>query len=108
MARTMNYQPGVVSPAKPARKTPQRRKAPDEWRAINRAHRVKDGRPLILAVPDPRRPGEHIIGEGYWHAQAKSWWWANTAPGLPGCAAIDDLVGTPEAWMPMPSAPAIA
>lgn len=107
MARKLNYAPGELTPAKPKRKTPQRRKGPDEWRAINRSFRVKDGRSLILAVPDPRRPGEHIVGEAYWHVETAAWWWANTAPGVPGCDAIEDVYGAPEAWMPMPSAPAL-
>jgi hypothetical protein len=87
---------------KPARTRTSRRKKPDEWRAINRSHRVKDGRALILAVPNPRRPGNFIIGEGYWCRRTGAWWWANTAHGLPGCDAITDIYDmTGAMWMPM-------
>jgi hypothetical protein len=37
-------------------------KKPDEWRVINRSHKVKDGRALLLAVPDR-------VGPAGW-----SWW----------------------------------
>jgi hypothetical protein len=90
---------------KTRRKTQSRRKKPDEWRAINRSHKAKDGRALLLAVPAPRRPGKLVVVEGYWCGQTHAWWLANTAPGLPGCDAIADVYGEPEMWMPMVQPP---
>jgi hypothetical protein len=91
---------------RPARKDKPRRKRADEWRALNRSHKVKDGRQLILAIRDPRRPGERLIGQGYWHAKVGGWWWANTGPDLPGCDAINDVYDmTGASWCPMPVMP---
>ena len=94
-----------LKPRKPARRKQPCRKKPDEWRAINRSHKVKDGRPLLLAVPDPRRPGKHIVVEGYWCANTQAWWPANWASGLPGCDPLRDVYGEPTMWMPMPAPP---
>ena len=90
----------------PKSRKPSKRKGADEWRALNRSHRVKDGRALLLAVPDPRRPGNFIIGEAYFHVAAGAWFWANTSPDLPGCDAITDVFNmTGALWMPMVSPP---
>lgn len=89
---------------KPRRKTQSRRKAPWEWRALNRSHKVKDGRALLLAVQDPRRPGHYVIGEAYWHVEARAWYWANTAPSVAGCDPISDVYELAGGmWMPMPA-----
>ena len=92
---------------KPAKRKQSRRKAADEWRAINRAARVKDGRSVLLAVPHPRRAGELLVIEGYWCTATKAWWPANCASGVPGCEPISDMYGAPVKWMPMPPAPAL-
>lgn len=92
-----------LRPKKTARRSQSRRKAPWEWRALNRSHKVKDGRALLLAVQDPRRPGHYLIGEAYWSTEGKGWYWANTAPGLAGCFAIADVYDLAGGmWMPMP------
>jgi hypothetical protein len=99
--------PNVVQlPVKPRKRKASPRKRPDEYRALNRSHKVRDGRPLILAVPDPRRLGSFIIGEGYWCTRTGAWFWANTAYGLAGCDSINDIYDlTGAQWMPMPRAP---
>ncbi len=98
---------GKVVKLKTAKRKPTtKRKAADAWRALNRSHKVKDNRALIIAIKDPRRPGEWITGQAYWSISAKSWWWANTSPDLPGCDAISDVYDlTGALWMPMPPAP---
>jgi hypothetical protein len=90
----------TLSPSKPSR-----RKRPDEWRAINRSARVKDGRAVLLAVADPQRAGELLVIEGYWCTNMCAWWAANCAQGLPGCDPLRDIYGEPKAWMPMPAPP---
>jgi hypothetical protein len=92
-----------LRPKKAVRSKPSRRKKPDEWRAINRSTRVKDGRALLLAVPAPRRPGELLVIEGYWCTRTGTWWAANCARGLPGCDPLRDIYGDP--MMPMPAPP---
>jgi hypothetical protein len=88
---------------KPRKQSP--RKSPDEWRAINRSAKVKDGRSVLLAVPDPRKPGELLVIEAYWDVKTKAWWAANCAAGLPGCDPIADVYGAPTMWRPMPEPP---
>jgi hypothetical protein len=92
---------------KPATKRkPSRRKKADEWRALNRSHKVKDGRAVLLAIKDPLKPGQWITGQGYWCARTKAWWWANCAAGVLGCDPIADILDLAGAcWMPMPAAP---
>lgn len=88
----------------PAKKS--KRKGASEWRSISRSHRMKTGRALILAIRDPRRPGQFIIGEAYWHVAAGGWWWSNTGPEIVGTDAIGDVYNLQGAcWLPMPSAP---
>lgn len=81
------------------------RKAPDEWRAINRSAKVKDGRPVLLLVPDPRKDGDVLVVEGYWCTATQAWWLANCAAGLPGCDPVRDVYGAPTMWRPMPAPP---
>jgi hypothetical protein len=93
---------------KPARRQQSRRKKPDEWRAINRSHRVKDGRSVLLAVPAPRKPGELLVIEAYWCTATRAWWPANCASGVPGCEPVSDMYGDAVQWMPLPPAPVLA
>jgi hypothetical protein len=93
-----------LRPARKPRKV-AKRKGPDEWRAINRAARVKDGRSVLLAVPDPRRRGGLTVIEAYWCVKTRTWWPANCASGVPGCEPVADTYGEPAQWMPMPAAP---
>lgn len=89
------------------RQPAKRRKAADEWRAINRAARVKDGRPVLLAIRDPRKPGAWVTGQAYWHVAVGGWWWSNTGPEIRGTDSISDVYELAGAqWMPMPPAPA--
>jgi hypothetical protein len=100
MAKIVHFGP-------PKPKTPRKqykRKSPDEWRPMNRAAPVKDGRPLILAFPVEKKPGEHILQQCYWHKPTAKWWLANTAPDH-GFDAAEDLYGAPVFWRPMPAAP---
>lgn len=83
------------------------RKGPMDWRAINRAHRVKDGRSVLLCVPHPRRAGELQVIEGWWCKTTKAWWPANCSAGLPGCEPIADTYGEPLRWCPMPPPPVL-
>jgi hypothetical protein len=94
-----------LRPKQARRKTPSRRKGRDEWRAINRSHKVKDGRSLLLTVPSPRKAGELLVIEGYWCTGTHAWWAANCAPELPGCDPLRDVYGEPKMWMPMPAPP---
>jgi len=103
MAKVIDIVTG--KPRKPPAKK-AKRKRPDEWRALNRSHRVRDGRALILAIRDPRRPGSFIIGEAYFHVATDAWFWANTSPDLPGCDAIADVLDlTGALWRPMVQPP---
>jgi hypothetical protein len=93
----------MASAKKPRKQSP--RKSPDEWRAINRSAKVKDGRSVLLAVPDPRKAGELLVVEAYWDVKTKAWWAANCAAGLPGCDPIADTYGAATMWRPMPDPP---
>jgi hypothetical protein len=91
---------------KPTKRKQSRRKRADEWRALNRSFKVRDGRPLLLAIKDPLKPGRWITGQAYWCTRTKAWWWANCAAGVPGCDPISDIYDlTGAQWMPFPPAP---
>lgn len=85
--------------------TKSRRKRPDEWRSISRSARVKDGRSVLLAVPDPRRAGALLVIEAWWCITSRAWWPANCASGVPGCEPVVDTYGAPTQWTPMPAPP---
>ncbi len=85
---------------KPARK----RKAPDEWRAMNRAAKVKDGRPVMLAF-DNDGGDDFILVPCYWHPKTKQWWPLHTGPELPNFDPAEMLYGDPRFWRPFPDKP---
>lgn len=60
-----------------------------------------DRRPILLTVRIPRDLEDIVLAaEGYWHAEEKSFWWANEAPGDYTAEAIPE--GNIIAWAPMP------
>lgn len=93
--------PKVVPFQRPSgTKAPRKRKSPDEWRLMRYASKVKDGRPVMLAFPDPRKEGGYIVQQAYWHQASRAWFLANTRP-EDGFDAAADLLGKPEQWMPV-------
>lgn len=85
-----------------AKKPRAKRKGPHEFRSISRAHKVKDGRPVLLSFRDPRDDGKRTTHECWFCRVTGKWWLANMAPDLPGCDAAEELYGAPLAWLPMP------
>lgn len=95
----------IHAQAAPAPK--RRRKGPTEPRAMSRAHKVKDGRSVLLIFRPVPGSEKLTVHEGYFDTVSGAWWLANMAPSLPGCDPAEDLLGAPQAWLPMPKVSSI-